>query len=685
MTLADAIMAGLRLRQHIDSASDEAAKRQATVKLLKAQADGEVASAALHRQKFDQVAQHQARLLQAFTQGQGPEPLPEGVPQGIPPGPQARLQQELSPQASDVPPEPVWNRASGVGVLPSPQQEAAGFTQRFQGQDEQGRLQAFARRYGPAQPQEQAIVSTPLPLTATPEASHVPQVAASPAGETGETPRVRVGATALSGGSSAVPQPIPQGTGDARTPLQMPAARVTATGPDDTQLLRNLSKVHFMNNQPKEALAIFQYATEQQNLRNLARVYREVLDDTHASEPQRRIALAGLGQALIQASKVEAGMGLLMDQLPMRSRQVIEQAGVETRNVLLEQAQTGQPLDVAAANQEATRRKDASTLATRAPREPRAPETQVVETEQGIFVVEKSTGQARQVTMPGTGASPTPGSTPQTLPGKKMTEVQAKAYSYGSRGLQANTILNELEAKGMTGQNFAAQLAEQGPAVGGAAGALAGVVLGIYTGGLGFAGVTAGTAIGAGLGIALAEPLANMLRTPEEKLYAQARLDFLATVLRKESGAAITLSEAAREEQRYFPRTGDTPAVVAQKRQARLQVLATLATEAGRPLALPQAPPAAQTPADAGLGQVGNETVRLPPVRQAPAARQVPQRQVPESLSSLLVQMSPEVILQVSDAALEGVQSPSDVPGLSVSQQRALIIRLQRRAQQQPR
>jgi hypothetical protein len=94
-------------------------------------------------------------------------------------------------------------------------------------------------------------------------------------------------------------------------------------------------------------------------------------------------------------------------------------------------------------------------------------------------------------------------------------------------------------------------------------------------------------------------------------MYAQARLDFIAAILRKESGAAISAGEFVTEEKRFFPQPADSPQVITQKRQARATALAALATEAGRPLALPKLPQPVQT--DPGIVTVpgSEERVRI--------------------------------------------------------------------------
>lgn len=68
------------------------------------------------------------------------------------------------------------------------------------------------------------------------------------------------------------------------------------------------------------------------------------------------------------------------------------------------------------------------------------------------------------------------------------------------------------------------------------------------------------------------------------KSQTQAERNFVNAVLRRESGAAIAPSEFLSAEQQYFPRGGDNPEVLAQKRANRLQVLAGLRAEAGKAL-----------------------------------------------------------------------------------------------------
>lgn len=70
--------------------------------------------------------------------------------------------------------------------------------------------------------------------------------------------------------------------------------------------------------------------------------------------------------------------------------------------------------------------------------------------------------------------------------------------------------------------------------------------------------------------------------TPEDLArQEQAERNFINAVLRRESGANITPTEFSSYEKQYFPRPGDTPKVLEQKKQNRIDALAALQAEAG--------------------------------------------------------------------------------------------------------
>lgn len=87
----------------------------------------------------------------------------------------------------------------------------------------------------------------------------------------------------------------------------------------------------------------------------------------------------------------------------------------------------------------------------------------------------------------------------------------------------------------------------------------------------------------AGLGSQLQQQYApNMLQTQDQQRYRQAQRAFTEARLRKESGAAIPVSEYENDARTYFAQPGDSPEVRAQKRAARMTVLEGLKFSSGR-------------------------------------------------------------------------------------------------------
>lgn len=76
--------------------------------------------------------------------------------------------------------------------------------------------------------------------------------------------------------------------------------------------------------------------------------------------------------------------------------------------------------------------------------------------------------------------------------------------------------------------------------------------------------------------------LPGELQSEDYILGKQAERNFANAVLRKESGAAIGKEEFASAEKQYFPRPGDTEAVIAQKARNRQSVIQGLGREASR-------------------------------------------------------------------------------------------------------
>ena len=75
--------------------------------------------------------------------------------------------------------------------------------------------------------------------------------------------------------------------------------------------------------------------------------------------------------------------------------------------------------------------------------------------------------------------------------------------------------------------------------------------------------------------------LANSLLSKDEQLVGQAMRNFITAKLRKESGASISPTEFEDARALYFPQLGDSPEVLAQKKQTRDGVLSNLIEGSG--------------------------------------------------------------------------------------------------------
>jgi hypothetical protein len=135
-----------------------------------------------------------------------------------------------------------------------------------------------------------------------------------------------------------------------------------------------------------------------------------------------------------------------------------------------------------------------------------------------------------------------------TGPLKPPTEGQAKAVLFGSRMTQANQIFDQLEQQGFTTPSYLKGAAESVPFVGGMLGRAASVT-----------------------------PIVSA----QEQQLEQAQRDFINAVLRRESGAVIADSEFDNARKQYFPQFGDTPEVIAQKKQNRETAMRGILYEAG--------------------------------------------------------------------------------------------------------
>lgn len=193
------------------------------------------------------------------------------------------------------------------------------------------------------------------------------------------------------------------------------------------------------------------------------------------------------------------------------------------------------------------------------------PGFELKEGEDGTFYgVNKRTLQATPVTV---GSPATAGATPVAatpLKGKgkdtTLTEAQGNATAYGMRMKEANAVLEPLEKAGKTNTGLIKNV------VGGTVGLIP--LLGEKL-----------EDVSGSVFNALPGVLGGL--SPEQQQVAQARINFITALLRKESGAAIGPSEFATAEKNYFPKPGDDAATIAQKQQARKTAIRAMEVQAG--------------------------------------------------------------------------------------------------------
>ena len=176
---------------------------------------------------------------------------------------------------------------------------------------------------------------------------------------------------------------------------------------------------------------------------------------------------------------------------------------------------------------------------------PKSQAGQIVEREDGTYLVDTRTGQARPV-MGQQGQ--------QLVGGKPLTETQSNATAFGMRAVEANRILKNLEDSGTR-------------TTGGIRTVVAGTLGAIPL-------------VGENLSDTAKSAL-NFTASTKQQQTDQARRNFITAVLRKESGAAISPTEFVNEEKKYFPQIGDSDATVKQKQEARDLAIKALEVQAG--------------------------------------------------------------------------------------------------------
>jgi len=135
------------------------------------------------------------------------------------------------------------------------------------------------------------------------------------------------------------------------------------------------------------------------------------------------------------------------------------------------------------------------------------------------------------------------------IEGKPLTESQGNATAYGLRMKESEAILQDL-ANPKTGK---------------------GTLRGANVESIPFVGESVG------------KVLPNFLggTSEQQQQVNQAKSNFITAVLRKESGAVISDSEFAREDNKYFPQLNDSPKVIEQKANARKLAIQAMKFQAG--------------------------------------------------------------------------------------------------------
>lgn len=183
-------------------------------------------------------------------------------------------------------------------------------------------------------------------------------------------------------------------------------------------------------------------------------------------------------------------------------------------------------------------------------------------------------GGTMDASAPGGVPGPAPGVIGVT-PATGFNEGQDKAASYADRMYQAQNVLGQLEG--------------------------------------------AGTSVGDAL-MGSVPLVGNFLTSPDYQQYQQAGREFIAAMLRRDSGAAVTQQEFDYYASMYLPQPGDSPEVVAQKKAARDAAYGAMVRGAGPAYVMP-----GQPGGNAGAAAPGTASAATPPptgatLNTAPAA-----------------------------------------------------------------
>jgi hypothetical protein len=346
MGLLEGLIAGDRIRQAQENLALRQEEAKLHAQLFASRQKWYDAQAKLleHNLAKGQALSQKLRDVLTSSSAGTAEPAQGGPQDTTSPAPAYEQEQ---PGAVPTPDQPGQSMTQRLTPPTDETQQRLAFAKKYGPPSDQSPLQAFSRQYGP-QPPPQAALS-PAPALEPP----------------GEAPAINQDADQEP--SPAAILDAPTGTeAVAPAPRARPSAAQRLSGTpapsdqDDDTLLRNLAQTYFVHERPEIGLRIWGYADQQRRLREAGTFYRSLLQNPQVDEGTRRGALAGLGNLLIQAGKVDDAMKMLRPYMAPSGREMLEKASAGTRDILLEQIERGEQPNIAKANQEAAQRRKAT-------------------------------------------------------------------------------------------------------------------------------------------------------------------------------------------------------------------------------------------------------------------------------------------------------------------------------------
>jgi len=258
---------------------------------------------------------------------------------------------------------------------------------------------------------------------------------------------------------------------------------------------------------------------------------QEAMQELQGGNPQNAIArLMGIGD--IQGASTIANMGNNQRDFAFRQQEAQRAQQNADRGFGLQERQISTTAGNTAAAQ-ALQRAQFQWQQEQGNR-PEIREGKDVNGDPSFFLIDRKNNAAVPVATPGASSQPNN----PFMTGGKMNEGQSNAALYASRAMEAEKVLSD-------------------PAVSAAGG-------------------TATERARANVPF-----IGNFTASKDFQKFNQARRDFTAAILRKESGAAIGKEEYDNADKQYFPQPGDSAEVIEQKRRNRISAIRGIGAAAG--------------------------------------------------------------------------------------------------------